>query len=208
MAATWSPVADLEDGGDGEEGNGGSEDGGVRGEEAGEPVRDGEVDGRTQEHDDGGEGEGGPAGSAGSEEVAGADVLADADGGGRGKAHRDHEGEGDAVEGDLIAGERDGAEGRDQEGDDGKDEDLDENRCAGWNAEGEEAYERGAVELARGVFPGRMRVSGCTRRWRRRGRVPSRRGRGWWRRRSRQPRSRASRRRCLAAPRWRTPRWL
>ena len=144
-------VAELEEGGDGEERDGGGDHWLVRGEEAGDGVRKGEIQGGDREHEGPGEQEGGPACSAGLGGSASADGLADADASGGGDAERDHEGEGDAVEGDLMASERDGAEEGDGEGHDAEDGDLHHNGGAGGDAEGEQAAEERPLQTERDV---------------------------------------------------------
>ena len=56
--------------------------------------------------------------------IAAADGLADANGGGGGDAERNHVSESDGVEGDLVAGEGDGAEAADERCDQGEDGDF------------------------------------------------------------------------------------
>ena len=68
-----------------------------------------------------------------------ADGLADANGGGGRNSQRDHVGERDGVERDLMAGERHGAEARDQGGDHGEDSALERELNGGRIAEGDEA---------------------------------------------------------------------
>ena len=53
--------------------------------------------------------------------IAAAEGLADANGGGGREAERNHVGESDGVESDLVAGLSDGAETRDERGDQSED---------------------------------------------------------------------------------------
>ena len=96
----------------------------------------------------GSEGDGGPSGGGGFAWGLAADGLADADGGGGGDGEGHHEGEAGAVEGDLVAGEREAAHGADEEGDEAEDGDLDEDLAAGGGAEEGEAAEAGGFEVA------------------------------------------------------------
>jgi hypothetical protein len=139
-------VEELEAGGDEEQGGGGGDDAGVGGEEAGDLGGDGEQDERGDEHEGGASGDAGPAGGGGVGEGGSADLdtadgVADADGGGRGDRERDHEGGGGALQGDLVAGEREAAKGGNKGGDGGEDGDFDEDSCAGGGAENEELAE-------------------------------------------------------------------
>ena len=77
-----------------------------------------------------------------------ADGLAYANGCGGGDGEGHHEGEAGAVEGDLVARERERAHGADEEGDGGEDGDLDEDLAAGGGSEKCEAGEAGALDVA------------------------------------------------------------
>ncbi len=76
-----------------------------------------------------------------------ADGLTDTNGtGGRdGEGH--HEGEAGAVEGDLVAGERQAADGADEKGDHAEDGDLDEDLAACGGAEESETADAGGFEV-------------------------------------------------------------
>ena len=59
-----------------------------------------------------------------ADRIAAAEGLADSNGGCRGEAERNHVGESDGVEGDLVAGLCDGAETGDERCDQGEDSDF------------------------------------------------------------------------------------
>jgi hypothetical protein len=59
-----------------------------------------------------------------------------------------HEGGAGALQGDLVAGERELAEGGDERGDEGEDGDLDEDACACGSAEKEEPAEVLELDLS------------------------------------------------------------
>ena len=136
---------------------GGKEDDGVVDEYGIVGVNAGDVLGEDQEDDahDGHEGsaeeDGGVAGVASTGEIAASDGLADADCGGGRDAQRNHIGEGDSVEGDLVTGERDGAEAGDQGGDGGEDGDLGGHLHSGGEAESDEAPDARQIGEKRGL---------------------------------------------------------
>ena len=139
-------VEELEAGRDEEQGDGGGDDAGVGGENAGNVRGDCEEKNGGAEHKGGA---GADAAPSGGDDVGGgaeadahaADGVADSDGGGGGDGEGHHEGGAGALQGDFVAGERESAEGGDECGDEGKDGDLDEDGGAGGRAEEEEAAE-------------------------------------------------------------------
>ena len=112
---------------------------GIVGVDTGDILREDEKDDAHAGHEGGAEEDGGVAGVARAGEIAASDGLADADGGGGRDAERDHVGERDSVESDLVTGEWNGAEARDERGDGGKDADFGGHLESGREAEGEEA---------------------------------------------------------------------
>src|SRR5208337_1440560 len=90
-------------------------------------------------HERGTKEDGGAARIASALWIAAADGLSNADSGSGGDAERNHIGEGDGVESDLVAGERNGSQPCDERGDKGEDTDFGgELQCRG-QAEGNEA---------------------------------------------------------------------
>src|SRR5262249_60888630 len=73
--------------------------------------------------------------------------LADADGGCGGNTERNHVGERHGVERDLMRGERNGAEARDERGDGGKDPALERELHGRGNAERDEAADASEVHV-------------------------------------------------------------
>ena len=141
-------VEELEERGDEEERDRCGDDGGVGCEGSGDGVRKEEEDGREGGHTGCSEEDGGPSGCGGFMRGFAADGLPDANGcrGGDGEGH--HEGEAGAVEGDLVAGEREWAHGSDEEGDQAKDGDLNEDMGSGGGSQECEAGEAGALNVA------------------------------------------------------------
>jgi hypothetical protein len=123
-------VEELEDGGDEEQGDGGGDNGLVGGERAGDGAGEGEENRGEDGHGCGSEEDGGPACGGGFGGCFASDGLAYADGGCGGDGEGDHEGEAGAVEGDLVACERESAHGADEEGDHTEDGDFDEDLAA------------------------------------------------------------------------------
>ena len=118
VATVWSAVEQLE-GGAGDEESGGAVDYGFVGSvKASDVAGEGEQDDAHGGHEGGTEDDGGVACVARVDGRTAAEGLADADGGGGREAERNHVGEGDGVESDLVAGLGDGAE----TGDEGSDE--------------------------------------------------------------------------------------
>ena len=117
-------VEELEGGAGGEENDGVADDGGVVRVDAGDETREDEEREAHAGHEGGAKENGGVARIASAERIAAADGLTDANGGGGGDAERNHVGEGDGVESDLVAGERDGSEARDERSDEGEDADF------------------------------------------------------------------------------------
>ncbi len=139
-------VKELKAGGDEEQGDCGGDDAGVGGEEVGDAGGDGEEEDGGAEHEGGTDGDTAPAGGSCVGECGGAgadatDGVADADGGGGGDGEGHHEGGGGALQGDLVAGEGELAEGGDERGDKGEDGDFDEDGGADGEAEEEELAE-------------------------------------------------------------------
>ena len=139
-------VEELKAGGDEQQGDGGGDDAGVGREEAGDLCGDGQQEHGGAEHESCAGADAAPSG--GYDVGGGADAdahtsdgVADADGGcGRdGEGH--HEGGAGALQGDLVTGEREAAEGGDERGDEGEDGDLDEDGGSGGSAEDEEVAE-------------------------------------------------------------------
>jgi len=140
-------VEELEESGDEEERDGRGNDVCVGREGSGDVVGEEEEYRREGGHAGGAKKDGGPTCGGGFGGGFASDGLADADscGGGDGEGH--HEGEAGAVEGDLVAGEREGAHGADEEGDEGEDGDLDEDLAAGGGSEECEPGEAGAFDV-------------------------------------------------------------
>jgi len=103
-------VEELEGGAGGQENDGVVDEDGIVGVDAGDVLREDEEDDAHAGHEGGAEENGRVAGKAGAGEITAPDGLTYADGGGGRNAERDHVGEGDGVDGDLVTGERDGTE--------------------------------------------------------------------------------------------------
>ena len=141
-------VEELEERGYEEERDRCGDDVGVGREGSGDGVGEEEEDGREGGHTGCSEEYGGPSCGGGFLRGFAADGLAYADGGGGGDGEGHHEGEAGAVEGDLMAGERERAHGSDEEGDGGEDGDLNEDLGSGGGSEESEAGEAGALDVA------------------------------------------------------------
>src|SRR5260221_379660 len=102
-------VKELESGASGEKDHGVVDEDGIVGVDAGDVLRENDEDDAHDGHEGGGQEDGGVACELGAGEIAASDCLADANGRGGGNAERNHVGEGDSVERDLVAGERYGA---------------------------------------------------------------------------------------------------
>ena len=107
-------VEELEGGTGGEESDGAANDGLIVSVEVSDEAREDEEDTAHERHEGGAKKNSDIARIAGGERVATADGLAYANGGGRGNAQRNHIGEGDSVESDLVAGERNGTQPRNE----------------------------------------------------------------------------------------------
>ena len=132
-------VEELEGGAGGKQADGGVNEDGIVGVNARDVFRKDEKDNAHAGHEGGAKKNGGVAGNARAGEIAAADGLADADGGGGGDAEGNHVGEGDGVERDLVAGEWNRAEPRDERGDGGENADFGGELDAGGETEADEA---------------------------------------------------------------------
>ena len=88
-----------------------------------------------------------PPASRGADGIFATDGLADANGGGGGDAERNHVGEGDSVQRDLVAGERHGTEARDQRGDQCEDAALERELHGGGKAESDETADARKIDV-------------------------------------------------------------
>jgi len=140
-------VEKLEGGARGEEDDRVADDGGVVGVNAGDETREDEERDAHARHKGGAEKDGGVTGIARAQGIAAADGLTNADGGSGGDAERHHVGEGHGVQGDLVAGERNGSKARDERGDEGEDADLSGELQRGGQAEGNEAADALDIDL-------------------------------------------------------------
>ena len=138
-------VEELEGGAGSEKNDGVVDEDGIVGVDAGDVLREDEKDDAHAGHEGGAEENGGVAGVAGAGEVAASDGLADANSGGGGDAEWNHVSERDGIERDLMAGERNGAESRDERGDGGEDADFGGELDAGGQAERDEAADAGKI---------------------------------------------------------------
>ena len=102
-----------------------------------------------ERHEGSTEEDGGIASITSGEGITAADGLTYADGRGGGDAERDHVSEGDGVEGDLVAGERDGAEAADERCDHGEDADFGGELQGGGQAERDETTDALDIGLKR-----------------------------------------------------------
>ena len=132
-------VEKLESGPGGEEDSGVADDRGVVGVNAGDHARKDQERDAHAGHERGAEDDGGVASVASGQGIAAADGLTYTDGGRGRNAERNHVSEGDGVERDLVAGQRNGAESGDERGDHGEDADFGGELQGGWQAEGNEA---------------------------------------------------------------------
>ncbi len=142
-------VEELEGGSGGEEGDGAVDDGFVVGVDVGDEARKDEEDDAHAEHEAGAKEDGGVAGIARGGRIAAADGLAYANGSGGRDAKRNHVGKGDGVESDLMAGERDGAEARDERGDEGEDGDFGGHLQGGGKTKSEETADALEIGISR-----------------------------------------------------------
>src|SRR5262249_54073580 len=94
---------------------------------------------------------GGAAGNGGSARVLAAEGLANANCGGRSDPERDHVREGDGVERNLMRGERDSSEARDERGGGGEDSTFERELHSGGNAERDEAADAWQVYIDRSL---------------------------------------------------------
>ena len=138
-------VEELEGGAGSEKGDGGADDGFVSGVDAGDVARENEEDDAHEGHEGGTEEDGGVTGVAGGERFAAADGLADANGSGGREAERNHVGEGDGVERDLMTGLGNGAETGDERSDQSEDADFGGKLNRGGKTESDELAD--AVEV-------------------------------------------------------------
>jgi len=106
--------------------------------DAGDEAREDEESDAHAGHEGSTEEDGSVASVTSSERIAAADGLAYTDGGSGGDAERNHVGEGDGVESDLVAGEGNGAETADERGDHGEDADFGGELQGSGQAEGNE----------------------------------------------------------------------
>ena len=114
----------MERGTSGEEEDGVADDGIIRGVDAGDVARKNEQGDAHAEHEACTKNDRSVTSETSGGGFSASDGLSDADGSGRGDAEGNHVGEGDGVEGDLVGGERDGAEARDERSDCGEDGDF------------------------------------------------------------------------------------
>ncbi len=119
-------VEELEDGGNEEQRDRCGDDRWVFGEAACDEVREEKDDGGENSHGSCSEGDGGPARGGSLGRGAATDGLTDANCGRCRDGEGNHEGEARAVEGDLVACEREAAHRADEEGHHAEDGDLDE----------------------------------------------------------------------------------
>ncbi len=139
MATVWMPSKSWKAATGGEKGDGAFDDDGVVGVHQSDVARKDEKDDAHARHEStGAKKNGGVSSECSADRIFAAEGLADADGGSGGDAERNHEGEGDGVERDLMAGEWDGAETRDECGDESEDADFHGDLHGGGNAESEE----------------------------------------------------------------------
>ena len=141
-------IEELEDGCDQEQGNGGGDDVAVGCEAGGDGAGKEQEDSGEAGHDACAEEDGGPACGGGLVGSFPSDGLADSNGGGGGDGEGNHEGEAGAVEGDLVACERESTHDADEEGDHAEDGDLDEDLTAGGSAEEGQQAKAAGFEVA------------------------------------------------------------
>ena len=132
-------VEELECGAGGKQDDGGVNENGVVGVNARDVFRKDEKDNAHAGHESGAKKDGCVSGIARARKIAATDSLAYTDGGGGRDTERNHVGEGDGVERDLMAGEGNSAETRDERGDGGEDADFGGELDAGGETEADEA---------------------------------------------------------------------
>ena len=140
-------VEELESGADGKKGDGGMDDGFIGGVEAGNVTREEEEHDAHGGHEGGAEEDGGVASVTRGDGITAAKGLADTDGSGGSEAERNHVGEGDGVESDLMAGLGDGPKTRDERRDKSENGDFGGELERGGKAESDEQADAGEVGL-------------------------------------------------------------
>ncbi len=132
-------VEELECGAGGEKDDGGVDENGVVGVNARDVFRKNEKNDAHAGHEGGAQKDGCVSGIARARKIAAADGLAYTDCGGGRDTEGNHVGEGDGVERDLMAGQGNSAETRDERGDGGEDADFGGELDAGGETEADEA---------------------------------------------------------------------
>lgn len=142
-------IKELEGGTRSEKRGGVANDVHVGGVDASDPLRNGEQDDACEGHKGCADEYGGAARDGGSARILSTEGLANANCGGGSDAERDHVGEGDGIERDLVRGERDGPQASDERRDGGEDSAFERELHRGGNAERDEAANAREVHIDR-----------------------------------------------------------
>src|ERR1051326_6148244 len=131
----------------GEERGGVADDGFVASVDAGDPARDDQEDDAGKSHESSADEDGGASGGACSARIFSSKSLTDADGGGGRNPQRNHVSESHGVERDLMGGERDRAEFRNECSDGGEDACFESELHGGRNAEGDKLLDAAKIDV-------------------------------------------------------------
>jgi hypothetical protein len=142
-------VEELKSSAGSEENDGIADDGGIRSVDAGDIARKDEKSNAHARHEGGAEKNGSVASIARAGGVAASNGLANTNGGSGRNAEGNHIGEGDGVKSDLMGGESDGTESRDERSDESEDADFGGQLKRGRKAKSDEAANTLKVGLNR-----------------------------------------------------------